>query len=795
MSHIQKPECNQRAPFRGVPTAVNSAVPSQFALKHSSTEDRLAAFAAWLRSENCGLPARDAYPDAPWIGYIAAVIGVAQPTLSSATMSQILMGYAGELGLEVVFRSRKPDAITVSELPLLEIAPIETPNGTISGKALVALQREVSVMLATKAGTDEIVAEPLLDATLTDGAFDAPSLQAVAAALLEVLTRGLDDDGLPNAVAAKIRVRLDRLGWSAATLARATESDHDRLKELVGGRRNFTQKDIDLLRRIETLLGFAAGALSGPGRFARRGNGAIAAGEYPSAYAHLSADERARLSGYLPDDFVAKSDSEKEVVIAQAMVMIAEQVTPEAAARRLLQLDAYALRGPLPPELAEEMEHLLGHHSDAQVAFGFANPNPNWAPATRVMRENSLRLFFGFLCHESRGAARLTPETVSVAHLAVARLMHDFLTFRHARNLKAFGREIITSEDVTFYETARTMLRPSSGWIAQADALADRLTPIPAVEIAAKRQFKKGLVETDWLLSPGSVGLAQTDWATFCANAVTDYDREIANQNARVVKSRDSHAPIRAILESPDPLAAFNLMIRGLRNELAAVRPDSMAAAEIRRDLVIVGVQAQVALRSKTLLLLDWKSNNQGHLRLIDGTWYLSIPRRLFKNKFGPYFMTGRMDAKGKPEYRDYLRPLLNVNGLYADLDEYLTRSRAVIRRQRPACDALFLVSRASGPTRLSQGALQQLTKRVYIRHIVYNPLRGTGIEGVTGPAGPHSFRHILATGTLKLTGRLDLAADVIHDSIEMVIKVYSTYTARDREPALLEALTMAYSR
>ncbi len=794
MSHVQEPERNVGAPFGGGSPAVQSAAESLLAPKHAPTAEKLAAFIAQLQSANRGLPARDAYPDAPWVGYIAAAIGVAQPTLSSPTMSRILKSYAGELGLEVVFRSREPDAITISELPLLEIAPIKTADGEVSGKALVRLQGTVSTLLIRGTQTEDSAAEPLLRAALDGNAFESQPLRDVATALLDVLTRGLDDDGLPIAVAAKIRVRLDRLGWSSATLARAIDGDKDRLKELIGGRRNFTQQDGPLLRQIEPVLGLAVGSLSGPGQFARRGNGAIAVGDYPFAYAHLTTEERARLSVYLPNDFLAKSDTEKESIIARAMAMITAQVTPEAAARRLLQLDGYALRGQLPTDLAEEVEHLLSHHADPQVAFGYSNLNPSWAPATREMRENSLRLFFGFLCHPSRGAARLAPEQVSVAHVASARLMHEFLKFRHARNFKAFGREVMTSEDVSLYEMARTFLRPASGWVAQADALADRLTPIPAVETGAKRQFKKTAGDPGWLLSPANVALAQSDWPAFCAAAVNDYDREIETQNARVAESRDSHAPIRAILESSDPLLAFNVLIRGLRAELAEVRPDSVAAAEIRRDLVLVGIQAQVALRSKTLLLLDWNSNNQGHLRKIDGTWYLAIPRKHFKNKNGPYFMTGRMDAKGVPEYRDYHRPLLDLNGLYSDLDEYLTRSRAALRRERPPCDAVFLVSRVTGQTRLTQGALQQLIKRAFVRHIVFNPLRGSGIVGITGPAGPHSFRHILATGILKKTGRFDLAADAIHDSIEVVIASYATYTARDRQPALLDALRMAFS-
>ena len=711
--------------------------------------------------------------------------------LSAQAVRKLLLSDGAARGYEVVFRERHPAFFLISELRLLPL-PIRSLPTTLAPdrRALTRLRNEVVDVLAAEGHADDHAIEAL-ESALGRGRFEDEGARCVAEALREMMASRFAPDGLPSDPRLRLRVLLRRKGYTSATLARRVGVDRLRLKDIVGGRRRFTPQDDDLLGRIETALDLKAGSLRPPGRFGRRGSGSVTLDRYPALYQHLTPNERAAISKYLPLDFAGRTEEGRTAVITEALALIAAQVTPDIAARRRLQAEAYALRGPLPPRVAEELEAMIAHHAGAQTAFGVASDKPRWADATALMRENTCRLFLGYLCHESRGAGRLMAGQVTLGFWAVPELVHGFLAFRHARSREAFGREAMTGEDVTCLEFGRLLMRPDAGWVAQSDLLADHLVPIPRE--GGTKSFKRGH-EGEWLLSPVSIAAAQSDWPAFCARALADYDREIRTHKKRVARSRNAHEPILAILESRDPLGAFRHAIAGLQAELRDVDPDAMAWAEILRDLVVVGLQSQVAFRSRTLLALTWRPDHKGFLRKIGERWYLVVPRRLFKNPTGPFFKTGSSDARDKPIYRDYSRILADVDGLYPALDAYVGIGRARLLRDRAPTDALLLLSRVKGDTALTQGALQQLIKRVWVRHMLHNLLRGTGIPGVTTLAGPHAWRHILATGVWKRTGRLDLAADAIHDSQEMVKQVYGRYTPRDREDELVGALTVAFS-
>jgi hypothetical protein len=102
------------------------------------------------------------------------------------------------------------------------------------------------------------------------------------------------------------------------------------------------------------------------------------------------------------------------------------------------------------------------------------------------------------------------------------------------------------------------------------------------------------------------------------------------------------------------------------------------------------------------------------------------LPVSLFKNKNGPYFKISG-DRKTKPAYRDYEMPLLDKNGLYEHLALYLKVARPRILRGRRSA-ALFVGSRKYA--RFSAGALDQLCRRLYVKHLIFNPLRQTGFPG-----------------------------------------------------------------
>jgi hypothetical protein len=64
--------------------------------------------------------------------------------------------------------------------------------------------------------------------------------------------------------------------------------------------------------------------------------------------------------------------------------------------------------------------------------------------------------------------------------------------------------------------------------------------------------------------------------------------------------------------------------------------------------------------------------------------------------------------------------------------------------------------------------------------YLVYHEVTGTGIPGVEA-FGPHAVRDIAATDILKNTGSIEMAADALHDSTDVVRKHYARYLPVDR--------------
>jgi hypothetical protein len=55
------------------------------------------------------------------------------------------------------------------------------------------------------------------------------------------------------------------------------------------------------------------------------------------------------------------------------------------------------------------------------------------------------------------------------------------------------------------------------------------------------------------------------------------------------------------------------------------------------------------------------------------------------------------------------------------------------------------------------------------------------GVPSKVLPFGPHSIRHVVATEVVKRTGSFEAAANVLLDSIDMVVQHYARFAPRDR--------------
>lgn len=260
----------------------------------------------------------------------------------------------------------------------------------------------------------------------------------------------------------------------------------------------------------------------------------------------------------------------------------------------------------------------------------------------------------------------------------------------------------------------------------------------------------------------------------------------------------EGYHAVEPLLETPDPLgwlaAGIALMLRDLSGRvgdlLAPKVPTSGAAQEalaLYRDAVLFWTATAHPLRAKHWYAarLDMDQFRQegdfapgtGHVGRRDGTYYLAYRVEEFKNASSMVFRNLRADDLVEFPLGDPEHPLaaLEVEGtryalnevFHVYLREVLPRLAESLGRPGP------LLPLFPG---LDSGA--QLGKMFRKRSAYVAALPGAPL---ILPFGPHSLRHIVATSIVKTTGSFEAAANVLLDSVEMVVRHYARFAPRDR--------------
>jgi integrase len=233
--------------------------------------------------------------------------------------------------------------------------------------------------------------------------------------------------------------------------------------------------------------------------------------------------------------------------------------------------------------------------------------------------------------------------------------------------------------------------------------------------------------------------------------------------------SRNPLAPIASIVQLDSPMEAIADMLVRMRRD----RPGTGGVGEAiwGRDLVLIKLLVSTALRQRNLSLLTWRPDNTGMLyQRPDGTWWVRIEKKLFKNVVG---------AAGR---NDYDVPVLEM--AHGDISRYLKVYRP--RLMQHPTDLVFLA--APRTDRTSHRPWTDLSKRVaeLTRRYLW---RCPGV-------GPHSFRHIVATSVLKGTNNdYKSAALILNDKVSTVEKAYAHVTSGDATRKMEVALKGVFSR
>ncbi len=429
-------------------------------------------------------------------------------------------------------------------------------------------------------------------------------------------------------------------------------------------------------------------------------------------------------------------------------------------------------------ELLSEMDKLIDFKTQELTPSGYQRKegsqwrnSPGRKGTVDIFKSMASSVFGVLTAPEEKLGAGVEIRQLSLTHLvlpAVWRLYIAFMKNRTGRiplgNLKRYLSMTYSWLDLEY------------GWVAQSPWLAERLEQIPGI-----------LTEAD-------VALAKSDWREFIRKIeieLNDLKRQINHLEKNAPPHRDSHIPIKPILESEKPLEILSNAINRYERRIPRHPTAPIASAISLRNIILLRILAETALRTHNLLNLDWKPDNTGQLRRDrNGCYKIEIPWTEFKNPDSSFFGSPKAKQNYVVKLSNRLTPLL---------DEYLFSVRNFLLERwassKKRCDTvrdegfLFVASPQSAGQRTSYDTAKDILVNFSSLELVYNPLTGAGIEGVESFC-MHAVRHIMATHMLKLTGSYEIAADAIQDTVETVKAHYGRYSPKDRDKKFRSLIT-----
>jgi integrase/transcriptional regulator with XRE-family HTH domain len=226
------------------------------------------------------------------------------------------------------------------------------------------------------------------------------------------------------------------------------------------------------------------------------------------------------------------------------------------------------------------------------------------------------------------------------------------------------------------------------------------------------------------------------DWNEMCDRAMN-----IANKVSQSAKtrSRDPFEGLEYYFSFEDPAEPILNAIRNLQHGAAVLPKGSPEQSIALRDAAILALLLLSPLRIGTVKNL--RINDRKEVKLKDGRLILNIPEILIKN--GPHRGDLRMEMQ---------------SDLVQCIDTYLKEARPLLKKGTDT-ELLFFSSRKPmRPWDTMSVRITELTVRYCDGHSI--PL--------------HSLRHLVATRHLRRNpGDYLGAADLLHDSVEMVMKTY----------------------
>ena len=332
-----------------------------------------------------------------------------------------------------------------------------------------------------------------------------------------------------------------------------------------------------------------------------------------------------------------------------------------------------------------------------------------------------LRRFFGFLKQVGFDESKF-----SLAYFTDYALITRYLEFVRTRN------GYVTETASQLIATARSTLYEKGGFLRQQPRFAALLV--------------KPIKEEEW-----------DDWCDSQDTLLKTLAEDLT-KGKHVKVGRDVYEPIKDILERQHPITALLEMAENMERHLESAtyvaRENAINKAVLTRDLLITRMLVVQPLRIKMFNDMQYTVDNSGNLyQRANGDWAIKFRPEDFKNEKGaaqkPYDVP--LPAELSPAIEHYfkeVRPVLGASGSQVFISG--GGVRGVKGRN----------------TRVLGVAMLARTRQF--------------IPGCPG-FGPHAFRHIVATDYIKNNPNgFQVAADVLHDKLETVLRHYAHLKAAD---------------
>jgi len=409
------------------------------------------------------------------------------------------------------------------------------------------------------------------------------------------------------------------------------------------------------------------------------------------------------------------------------------------------------LFGKWPLQAREEWERYERYASSApgsatrvQAALAGAPLAPTTVRRQTLDRERGfIERFYGY-CHKVRG---LDSNALSLALLTDLELVHSYLTWR-----------------VNRYEDVPPVTRSEYMFIALV------------------KKLHRGYLH--------ALGLGVDP------DGVKNLERKLKIAGIDVT---DGYHAVEPLLETPEPLRwvleGIRLMLRDaagrvgdlLAPQIPTAKSEAGEALALYRDVVLFWLMVAHPLRAKHYYEAHLDTSQfhdgdfapgRGHVGRADGRYYLAYRKSEFKNARSQVFQSLKDTDFVQFSLNDPTHPLLvlDVDGKRYSLNELF---HIYLHKIHPH------LAKNLGPTGpllpLFPGA-DKLNKiqRVFHSRSAYVAAVPNVPRGLL-PFGPHSIRHVVATDIVKQTGSFEAAANVLLDTINMVVRHYARFAPRDR--------------